>query len=139
MDASCFVLCDVKASLQQESSIQNRSQISHKTLSFSKSTPQTPPSKIASLEEIHKNLSEFCCCSAVQPPSSSTTSPPSHSGQPISFQKLYKRNILSKTEESGYTSLDLTVKPVGASVAGGALPSRQFARASISCGPLSSN
>ncbi|KAL2554888.1 S15/NS1 [Forsythia ovata] len=113
---------DVKASLQKESSFQNRSQIPRKTLSFSKSTPQTPPSKIASLEEIRKNLSEFRRRSAVQPPSSSAASPSSHSGQPISFQELYKRNVLSKTEESGSTSSDLTAKPVGAAAAGGVLP-----------------
>ncbi|KAL2504466.1 S15/NS1 [Abeliophyllum distichum] len=77
----------------------NRSQNPRKTLSFSKSTPQTPPFKISS--------------SAVQPPSSSAASPPSHTGQPISFQELYKRNVLSKTEESGSTSSDSTAKPVG--------------------------
>ncbi|KAL2551564.1 uncharacterized protein Fot_05183 [Forsythia ovata] len=72
-------------------------------LSFSKSTPQTPPSKIASLEEIRKNLSEFHCCSTVHSPSSSTTSPPSYS-------------------ESSSTSSYPTAKPVGAAAAGGVLP-----------------
>ncbi|KAL2479977.1 Mitochondrial/choloroplast ribosomal protein S15 [Abeliophyllum distichum] len=113
---------DVKASLQKESSIKNCSQLSRKTLSFSKSTPQTPPSKITSLEEICKNLSEFRRRSAVQPQSSSAALPPSHSRKPISFQELYKRNVLSKTEEFGSTSLDSTAKPVGAAANGGVLP-----------------
>ncbi|XP_022862175.1 uncharacterized protein LOC111382432 isoform X2 [Olea europaea var. sylvestris] len=86
---------DVKASLQRESSDQNRAQIPRKTLSFSSSTPQTPPPKIDSLEEIRKNLSEFRRRAAALPPSSSAASPSSHS--------------------------DSTAKPSGAAAAGGKL------------------
>ncbi|KAL2549068.1 hypothetical protein Fot_10598 [Forsythia ovata] len=46
----------------------------------------------------------------------------SHSSQTISFQELYKRNVLSKTEESGSTSSDSTAKPVGVAAASGVLP-----------------
>lgn len=106
----------MKASLQKESSNQNRAQIPRKTLSFSNPTPQTP--KIDSLEEIRKNLSEFRSRSAAQP---STASPSSHSGKPLSFEELYKRNVLPKTEESGSGSSDSTAKPAGAATAGGKL------------------
>ncbi|CAI9766370.1 unnamed protein product [Fraxinus pennsylvanica] len=103
---------DVKASLLKESSNQNRAQIPRKTLSFSNSTPQTP--KIASLEEIRRNLSEFRHRAA---------SPSSHSGQPI---KLYKRNVLPKTEESGSGSSDSTAKHAGAAAPGGKLAFEAF-------------
>ncbi|KAK6118004.1 hypothetical protein DH2020_048252 [Rehmannia glutinosa] len=83
---------DVKASLQREPPPQNRPQL-RKPLSFSNSPPpQTPPpSRIAYLEEIRRNLSEFRNRSAPSPPSSA-------SSQTVSLQELYKRNIPSNDD-----------------------------------------
>ncbi|GMY14203.1 swi5-dependent recombination DNA repair protein 1 homolog [Fagus crenata] len=67
-----------------------------------KSKPFTPlnqsfsrPSKAHSLEEIHKNLSEFRTRSSVPPPSTN----------PISFQELYnKRNAMAKADNDNATT-----------------------------------
>ncbi|KAK6150050.1 hypothetical protein DH2020_017575 [Rehmannia glutinosa] len=102
-------LTDVKASLQREPPPQNRPQL-RKPLSFSNSPPppQTPPpSRIAYLEEIRRNLSEFRSRSAPSPPSSA-------SGQTISLQELYKRNI--PNDGSATSSNSSAVKtPIGPS------------------------
>ncbi|KAK9282280.1 hypothetical protein L1049_005194 [Liquidambar formosana] len=87
---------DVKASLRQQQPPPPKP-----SPNFSKtpiSTPR-PPTKIASLEEIRKNLSEFRRRSGADPPPPSQSSPPSSSLQ-ISFQELYKRNVIGKPDES---------------------------------------
>ncbi|KAJ4955799.1 hypothetical protein NE237_012582 [Protea cynaroides] len=79
---------DVKSSLKQSSSPRRVSPYSSKeTPSF---TAQKH-SKVASLEEIRKNLAEFRLRSAAPPPSEK-------SSQAISFQDLYKRNVIEKSE-----------------------------------------
>ncbi|XP_028116794.1 uncharacterized protein LOC114314509 [Camellia sinensis] len=90
---------DVKASLKQQQSPQQ--QYRQQPSKYSLSSPKTP-SKVASLEEIRKNLSEFRRRSAVPTPGdkSSSSSPPLPPSQPISFQELYKRNVISKGENS---------------------------------------
>ncbi|XP_052182744.1 uncharacterized protein LOC127795237 isoform X2 [Diospyros lotus] len=77
---------DVKASLKQQPSPHQQSR---KTDSFS---PSQAPSKggPTSLEEIRKNLAEFRRRSEVPPPQQ----------QRVSFQELYKRNVISKGEDS---------------------------------------
>ncbi|XP_057480945.1 uncharacterized protein LOC130767898 [Actinidia eriantha] len=86
---------DVKASLKQKAPPQQR----QPPKPFYPSSAQTPTSKVASLEEIRKNLSEFRRRSAVPPPEDKSSSPPP-SSQHISFQELYKRNLTSKGEDS---------------------------------------
>ncbi|XP_043701755.1 uncharacterized protein LOC122652149 [Telopea speciosissima] len=83
---------DVKASLKQSSAPRRVS------LSSSKETPpftSQKSSKIASLEEIRKNLAEYRLRSAAPPPNEKPSSSPS---QAISFQDLYKRNVIEKSE-----------------------------------------
>ncbi|KAK3004852.1 hypothetical protein RJ639_018662 [Escallonia herrerae] len=59
--------------------------------------PPPPAAKAASLEEIRKNLEKYRRGSATPPPPSSSSSfPPS---QPVSFQELYQRNVISRGEE----------------------------------------
>ncbi|KAI3463445.1 hypothetical protein Pfo_020108 [Paulownia fortunei] len=103
---------EVKASLQKEPPQQNRHQTPRKPFSFSnRSPPQTtPPSRTASIEEIRRNLSEFRLRSAAPPPSSST----------ISLQELYKRNVISKADDTS-TSDSPTETPSVGLAAGGKL------------------
>lgn len=80
---------DVKASLKQTA----QSTQQPRRPSFFNSPPGTredPTQKVASLEEIRKNLSEFRRRPSVQPPQSSTPV--------ISFQELYKRNVMPKAD-----------------------------------------
>ncbi|KAA8541964.1 hypothetical protein F0562_023116 [Nyssa sinensis] len=78
---------DVKASLKQESPQPRQPR---KPFSFSSTPSSSPnPSKVASLEEIRKNLTEFRRRTAASP----------HDDH-ISFQDLYKRNVIPKDEES---------------------------------------
>ncbi|XWS19132.1 hypothetical protein CRYUN_Cryun32bG0105400 [Craigia yunnanensis] len=80
---------DVKASLKQQQKERPRNP-TNPSIPTSK-----PMSKSASLEEIRKNLSEFRLRSAV--PSSTESSPTTSQSVPrISFQELYKRNVLAK-------------------------------------------
>ncbi|PIN18672.1 Mitochondrial/choloroplast ribosomal protein S15 [Handroanthus impetiginosus] len=96
---------DIKASLQREPPPQDRQQTFRKPFSFSNRTRQTPPpSKEASFEEIRRNISEFRLRSAAPPPSSS-------SGQYVSMQELYKKNVLSMTDDSATSSDSLAEKP----------------------------
>ncbi|KAL0415398.1 UNVERIFIED_CONTAM: 30S ribosomal protein S15 [Sesamum latifolium] len=85
---------DVKATLQREPTQQNRPQLFRKPVA---SSSNAPPPKIASLEEIRRNLSEFRSRSAPPPPSSA-------SGQYISLQELYKRNVIAKNDDSAASS-----------------------------------
>ncbi|KAL0319093.1 UNVERIFIED_CONTAM: 30S ribosomal protein S15 [Sesamum angustifolium] len=85
---------DVKATLQREPTQQNRPQLFRKPVA---SSSNSPPPKIASLEEIRRNLSEFRSRSAPPPPSSA-------SGQYISLQELYQRNVISKNDDSAASS-----------------------------------
>ncbi|CAK9169745.1 unnamed protein product [Ilex paraguariensis] len=89
---------DVKASLKHQSPPQPpRKPFS---LSSPSNPPQAPPSKVAaSLEEIRKNLSEFRRRSAAPLPDDKSQSS-SQSSRHISFQELYKRNVISKGEDS---------------------------------------
>jgi len=60
------------------------------------------PSKVASLEEIRKNLSEFRLRSSVPSPTEpNSASSTSSSSQHISFQELYTRNVTAKSNENG--------------------------------------
>ncbi|XP_041017093.1 uncharacterized protein LOC121259530 isoform X2 [Juglans microcarpa x Juglans regia] len=104
---------DVKASLKQQQQRQHRP-----ASPFSQRNPTIPakplspsdssfskPSKIASLEEIRRNLSEFRLRSSVPPlsrPNSAHATTPSSesSSQHISFQELYKRNVTEKADEN---------------------------------------
>ncbi|KAF5739048.1 hypothetical protein HS088_TW12G00246 [Tripterygium wilfordii] len=90
---------DVKASLRQrhqQMENQAQNQYSRRPLPQQQQTsPLSRPSKIASLEEIKKDLSEFRRRTSVPPPTDPNAS--SHS-QPISFQELYKRNLIVKSE-----------------------------------------
>ncbi|GER48475.1 ribosomal protein S15 [Striga asiatica] len=99
-------LSDVKASLQREPQPQSRPQTLRKPLSFSNSphpsspTPQsTPPSRVAYLEEIRRNLSEFRSRSAPSPPPSSSNTA-SASGPSVSLQELYNRHAIPNTADS---------------------------------------
>ncbi|CAN6573129.1 unnamed protein product [Malus baccata var. baccata] len=100
---------DVKASLRQH----QQQQQSPLPPEQRKPTPQNPSytnpsssgtSKVASLEEIRKNLSEFRRRSSVPDPTESGPASSQHSStasgfpQQISFQELYKRNVLGKAE-----------------------------------------
>ncbi|GJW23984.1 30S ribosomal protein [Tanacetum coccineum] len=80
---------DLKSSLKQP----QQSQPPHRP-SFFNSNPNPNSQKVASLEEIRKNLSEFRSRSAVTPP------PPPSSSQspPISFQEMYQRNVMPKPD-----------------------------------------
>ncbi|PSS07547.1 30S ribosomal protein [Actinidia chinensis var. chinensis] len=80
---------DVKASLKKQAPSQQR----QPPKPFYPSSAQTPTSKVASLEEIRKNLSEFRRRSAVPPPEGKPLS------QHISLEELYKRNVMSKAED----------------------------------------
>ncbi|KAF3969983.1 hypothetical protein CMV_006282 [Castanea mollissima] len=93
---------DVKASLQQQqrpiSPFSSRNPTNPSKPSNLLSSSFSRPSKAASLEEICKNLSEFRTRSSVPP---SIIQPNSaHSSQNISFQELYKRNVIAKAGES---------------------------------------
>ncbi|ONI16385.1 hypothetical protein PRUPE_3G095300 [Prunus persica] len=96
---------DVKASLkqQQQQPQQQRRPISQNP-SFS-NHPLSRTSGAASLEEIRKNLSEFRRRSAVPEPTDSNSAPSQQSStaqgstQQVSFQELYNRNVLGKSED----------------------------------------
>ncbi|ESR40772.1 30S ribosomal protein S15 [Citrus sinensis] len=89
---------DVKASLRKQTP-------PNQTTSSSSSSSRGPPSKVASLEEIRRNLAEFRQRSTVPPPiESNSTESQSQSqtqsqsqSQHISFQELYKRNTVNET------------------------------------------
>ncbi|XP_022722739.1 uncharacterized protein LOC111279933 [Durio zibethinus] len=84
---------DVKASLKQQQQQQKQERPRNPTYP---STPSSKPmSMSASLQEIRKNLSEFRRRSAAPPPTESSPTP-SQSQPRISFQELYKRNVLAK-------------------------------------------
>ncbi|XP_042511568.1 uncharacterized protein DDB_G0271670 [Macadamia integrifolia] len=83
---------DVKASLKQPSAPRRVPPSSpRETPSF---TAQKP-SRTSSLEEIRKNLAEFRLRTAAPPPNEKPSSSPS---QVVSFQELYKRNVIEKGE-----------------------------------------
>ncbi|XP_021906482.1 uncharacterized protein LOC110821075 [Carica papaya] len=85
---------DVKASLKER-------QHQKPQRSSSNSASNNPTSrKVVSLEEIRKNLSEFRRRSTVPSPTESNSQP--H----VSFQELYKRNVIAKSEGSGGTTAD---------------------------------
>ncbi|CAL5440254.1 unnamed protein product [Camellia sinensis] len=90
---------DVRASLKQQQSPQQKYRQQPSKCSLS--SPQTP-SEVASLEDIRKNRSGFRRRSAVPTPEdkSSSSSPPLPPSQPILFQELCKRNVISKGEIS---------------------------------------
>ncbi|KAF8409027.1 hypothetical protein HHK36_005099 [Tetracentron sinense] len=91
---STSAFSDVKASLRQSPPSQRIfPSPSRESPSFS----SIKPSKVASLEEIRKNLSEFRHRSAA--PLLDETSSSSSSSQTISFQVLYKKNVIGKGEE----------------------------------------
>ncbi|KAL5574505.1 hypothetical protein UlMin_016204 [Ulmus minor] len=91
---------DVKANLkhQQSTSPPQPTRSTFPNPSFSNSPP-----KVTSLEEIRKNLSEFRRRSSPPPPDEASSPPsPSASNSPqnISFQELYKRNVIGNGEDS---------------------------------------
>ncbi|XP_073017948.1 uncharacterized protein [Primulina eburnea] len=86
----------VKASLREQQP-KNRPCTLRGLVPFSDPTPtQAPASKIAPLEEIRHKLAEFRLRSFAPPPSGS-------SGKFISFQELYKRNVISTPYDSEKT------------------------------------
>ncbi|XP_059660286.1 uncharacterized protein LOC132306755 [Cornus florida] len=85
---------DVRSSLKQSPPPPQQRQ-PRKPFSPSSSTPNT--TKVASFEEIRKNLAEFRRRSSVPPPGGQPSPPQSQS---ISFQELYKRNVISTGEGS---------------------------------------
>lgn len=92
---------DVKASLKQSSPPRRVSPPpSSPPTDFPSFSPK--PSKGSSLDEIRKNLSEFRLRSSVPPPSPTSSS--SASSQTISFQELYKRNVIEKRDEGNNKS-----------------------------------
>ncbi|KAL6497098.1 hypothetical protein OROGR_029027 [Orobanche gracilis] len=111
-------LTDVKASLRREPAPQNRPQTLRKPLSFSNPPPPLPPtpppSRVAYLDEIRRNLSEYRSRSAPSPPSSDSGMSPLSSapGQSVSLQELYKRHATLNNEDS-----TLVKQPIGASLA----------------------
>ncbi|KAL6507013.1 hypothetical protein OROHE_022148 [Orobanche hederae] len=99
-------LTDVKASIRREPAPQNSPHTLRKPLSFSNPPtppPQTPPpSRVAYLDEIRRNLSEYRSRSAPSPPSSASGMSPlsSAAGQSVSLQELYKRHATLNNEDS---------------------------------------
>ncbi|XVF24705.1 hypothetical protein REPUB_Repub13aG0150500 [Reevesia pubescens] len=92
---------DVKASLKQQQQHQHNER---PRIPTNPSTPTSKPiSMSASLQEIRKNLSEFRRLSAVPPPTESSSTP-SQSQPRVSFQELYKRNVLAKQGKSNESS-----------------------------------
>ncbi|EEF31913.1 uncharacterized protein LOC8283083 [Ricinus communis] len=95
---------DVKASLkQQQQDPQSQNKPNFPPLRTPASISK-PTSKIASLEEIKKNLAEYRLRSSVPPPTESSSFNTTFSDQQqrqtqhISFQDLYKRNMIGKSE-----------------------------------------
>ncbi|XP_010265700.1 PREDICTED: uncharacterized protein LOC104603378 [Nelumbo nucifera] len=84
---------DIKASLKQASPPRRFPQSPPKDIP---PLATAKPSKIASLEEIRKNLSEFRRRSSPPPPDEKPSS--SSSSETVSFQELYKRNVVEKSE-----------------------------------------
>ncbi|XP_030971298.1 uncharacterized protein LOC115991620 [Quercus lobata] len=120
---------DVKASLKHQQQQQQRptSPFSPRNPTNPSSKPSNPsfskPSKVASLEEIRKNLSEFRSRSAVPPPTiqpNNSNSAPSSSSQHISFQELYKRNVTAKAaeENAANNTTDSALGKLGAGAGG---------------------
>ncbi|KAG6781481.1 hypothetical protein POTOM_014390 [Populus tomentosa] len=98
---------DVKASLKQQNP-ENRpnSPPSSKPTYSTNQSFSKPTSNIASFDEIRKNLSEFRLRSSDPPPREPNSAPSQEpsSKQQISFQELYKRNVLARsTGGSGTT------------------------------------
>ncbi|XWS11729.1 hypothetical protein CRYUN_Cryun37aG0024700 [Craigia yunnanensis] len=89
---------DVKASLKQQQQGGPRNPTNPST------STSKPISMSSSLLEIRKNLSEFSRRSTVPPPTESSATP-SQSQPRISFQELYKRNVLEKQGESNESPL----------------------------------
>ncbi|XP_038893797.1 uncharacterized protein LOC120082614 [Benincasa hispida] len=102
-------LSDVKARFKQQQ--QQQQQSSSPSTVRGPSSPFTSPpnrssspaSKAASLEEIRKNLSEFRSRSSVPPPSDLGSTPSSSASSSwqrgMSFQELYKKNVMRKGED----------------------------------------
>ncbi|KAK4765517.1 hypothetical protein SAY86_026607 [Trapa natans] len=82
-------LSDIKSKLKQQ---QHPQQFRRPSSPYSAAN-QPPPSKVASLEEIRKNLSEFRRRSAAPGPADSPSS------QPVSVQELFKRGVIPKGVE----------------------------------------
>lgn len=86
-------LSDIKSKLKQQQQQQQHSQQFRRSKAPSSAANQPPPSKVASLEEIRKNLSEFRRRSAAPSPADSRSS------QPVSVQELFKRGVIPKGVE----------------------------------------
>ncbi|KAJ8772659.1 hypothetical protein K2173_027836 [Erythroxylum novogranatense] len=109
-DSASSSFSDIKATLkhQQQSQQLQHTQIKNSSLS-------NPTSKIESAEKITASLSRFRLRSHVPPPPSSDPNAP----QQVSFQELYRRNMMAKSENVGATnesssssSNDVSNKPV---------------------------
>ncbi|XP_058114175.1 uncharacterized protein LOC131257027 [Magnolia sinica] len=100
-------LSSIKASLRQSPPPQSRFRSPYPPL------PPPKPSKVASLEEIRKNLSEFRRRSAAPPPSDGrySSSPPT-----ISFQDLYKSNVIGKGPNANADSAKLSFQSIRESI-----------------------
>ncbi|XP_023892535.1 uncharacterized protein LOC112004517 [Quercus suber] len=123
---------DVKASLKHQQQQRPTSPFSPRNPTNPSSKPSNPsfskPSKVASLEEIRKNLSEFRSRSSVPPPTiqpnnsnSAPSSSSSYSSQHISFQELYKRNVTAKAagENAANNTTDSGLGKFGAGAGAG--------------------
>ncbi|KAJ8774245.1 hypothetical protein K2173_009676 [Erythroxylum novogranatense] len=112
-DSASSSFSDIKATLkhqQQSQQLQHTQRPTIKNSSLSK-----PTSKIESIEKITASLSRFRLRSHVPPPPSSDPNAP----QQVSFQELYRRNMMAKSENVGATnesssssSNDISNKPV---------------------------
>ncbi|KAJ4838567.1 hypothetical protein Tsubulata_047848 [Turnera subulata] len=107
---------DVKASLKQQTpsnpQLQNH-QVAQNFQSFRRpaSVNPNPPSRVASLDEIRKNLSAFRRSTAAPPslgsdPNSTTPSSPpqgqqQQQPQSFSFQEVYKRSVIARQDAAG--------------------------------------
>ncbi|OMP01482.1 Ribosomal protein S15 [Corchorus olitorius] len=102
---------DVKASLKQQPKERPPSPFSRNPTN--PSVPTSNPIPVAaSFEEIRKNLSEFRRRSAVPPPTDSSPTQSQSQSQPsISFQELYKRNVLGK--QQGESNESPAMSPAG--------------------------
>ncbi|KAK6942132.1 Ribosomal protein S15 [Dillenia turbinata] len=96
---------DVKASLKKNSQPPPPPRRQFSPLSKAQNSPPNQPSNFDSLEKIRNNLAEFR--RRTSPPS-----PQSPSSSPISFQELFKRNVLPTGQDSKSDSMKAKTRMV---------------------------
>ncbi|XP_077238032.1 S15/NS1, RNA-binding protein [Tasmannia lanceolata] len=117
---------DVKESLRKSSSPPPR-RIPRSPSSDPPHFLSSKPYKVASLDEIHKNLSEFRRRSAAP---DAGEKPPVSSSPPLSFQDIYKSNVIEKPNEVSGKSGKLTFDEIHESLKKLRAPSNQSMRGS---------